>query len=150
MNEIRLYSDGACQPNPGKGGWAFIAKKGDEIIYQDQGFVAVTTNSRMELKAALEAIKYAIKEFPECDINIYSDSKYFVEGFNIWIYDWKESGWRKSDGDKVQNLDLWKRLASLKKGHRIFAFHVDGHSGHPENEYVDYLAVASIKDKVIK
>lgn len=143
-----LYTDGACQPNPGKGGWAFIVVLDNEVVYQNQGFVEIATSSRMELMAVLEGLKLFKEKFwTENEfLRVYSDSRYLVDGINEWIDGWSKKGWLKTDGSPVLNLDLWQVLLKLKQELKPYCIHIHGHSGHAQNEFVDQLAVAAIYD----
>lgn len=144
LRRIRLYTDGACKGNPGPGGWAYIledAQTGNRR--EGSGGERPTTNNRMELRAVIEglsALRY------RCEVELYSDSQYVLNGLKSWMAGWKRNGWRrKTSGgwESVKNDDLWKRLDQLMTQHAISFHHVRGHSGHPENERCDVLAVAA-------
>lgn len=133
MKSICLFSDGSCLGNPGAGGWAYILR------YQNHqkeasGGETYTTNNKMELKAVIEGLK-AIKE--PCKISLYSDSNYVVKGINEWL-----NGWVMKNFKNVKNQDLWSEYLKYSKDHKITAFWVKGHDGHPENERCDELARA--------
>ena len=142
--EVVLYADGACSGNPGPGGWAFILRhpaSGKEL--QQSGAERDTTNNRMELAAViggLESLKRA------ASVELVTDSTYVGKGLTEWLPKWKANGWRRRDGARwveIKNEDLWRRLDALLEKHRVRFTHVRGHSGHPENERCDTLAVAA-------
>lgn len=140
--EVELYTDGACRGNPGPGGWAFILRHlptGTEI--ERAGGVADTTNNRMEMQAVIEGLK-ALKR--PCRLELFTDSEYVRQGLMSWAAKWKANGWRRKSGDKweaVKNVEQWKELDELVQKHSIKFTRVAGHSGHPENERCDVLAV---------
>lgn len=142
LKEINLYTDGACSGNPGPGGYcAILSFSGKEKIIS--GGFRKTTNNRMELRAVIEGLK-ALKE--KCKVNIYSDSKYIVDAFELgWITKWEKLGWNRNKKDKLINPDLWKKLYSLIKQHEVTFNWVKGHNGNPFNERCDVLAVSAIK-----
>ena len=138
MQRIEIFTDGACSGNPGAGGWGAILR------YKD--VEKETTNNRMEMTAVINALK-ALKR--PCNITIYTDSKYVLEGVNEWLPNWKRNGWKTSNKKSdVKNVDLWQELDSLLPQHEIRWVWVKGHNGHPENERVDTLARNAIKDLV--
>lgn len=138
MNKkVVLYTDGACSGNPGPGGWACI------LVYKEtekelSGGAAETTNNRMEMTAVIEGLK-ALKE--PCNVELYTDSKYVLEGATKWLAGWQEKNWKKSDKKPVLNVDLWQVLSTLLSEHNITWHWVKGHAGNPYNERVDALAV---------
>lgn len=138
MREVNLYTDGACSGNPGKGGYgAILTFNGHEKV-MSEGFL-LTTNNRMELLAAIVGLE-ALKE--PCKVTLYSDSKYLVDAIkNGWVYSWKKKGWKKSDGKKALNPDLWERILSQLKIHEVELIWIKGHAGHEYNERCDRLAV---------
>ena len=138
MKKVKMYTDGACRYNPGPGGWgAILVFKGTEK--ELSGGEAETTNNRMELTAAVMALK-ALKE--PCEVMLTSDSKYLVDGITKnWAKGWKAKGWIKSDKKPALNVDLWERLLDLLDVHNVRFVWVKGHAGHPENERCDELAV---------
>lgn len=142
-NNVVIYTDGACKGNPGEGGWGAILEFTDETnkIY---GYQENTTNNRMEIVAAIEAIKL-VKE--ESDIIIYTDSKYLMNGINTWIHSWKKNNWKTSGNKNVKNVDLWKAIDELNSKHSIKWNWVKGHSGNPGNEMADDLANLAISSK---
>jgi len=139
MKEVTLYTDGACSGNPGPGGWGAI------LVYMQykkemSGGEKETTNNRMELMAAIEGLS-ALKE--PCKVKLVSDSKYLIDGLKLgWARSWKSKGWKKSDGKKALNIELWEKLLALEDYHTIEYEWVKGHAGHPYNERCDELAVA--------
>lgn len=142
MKRVIIYTDGACSGNPGMGGWAaIINQNGAET--EISGFDKYTTNNRMELKAAIEALKL-IHEPSE--IELYSDSSYFIDGFQKrWVEKWKANNWYKADGTEAKNVDLWKELDEFNKVHQINWIKVKGHSDNEFNIRCDKLATAEIK-----
>lgn len=141
--EVNIYTDGACSGNPGPGGWAAILEFG---IHQKEisGFMAGTTNNRMELFAAISGLG-ALKE--PCNVKLYSDSAYLVNAFNDhWIEGWQKKGWKKSDGEPVENQDLWFILTAQTRKHHVEFIKVKGHADHPQNNRCDELARAAIDE----
>ena len=137
MTAIEIFTDGACSGNPGAGGWGVILRYG-ETEKELSGGDAQTTNNRMELTAVIEALK-ALKR--ECEITLYTDSRYVMDGVNEWMPNWKKNSWRTTNKKSaVKNLELWQELDSLLSKHKIKWVWVKGHNGHPENERVDKLA----------
>lgn len=136
MKLIELYTDGACSGNPGSGGWGVL------IIYKGQskefsGGSFVTTNNKMELTAVIEGLK-KLKE--PCHVHIHTDSKYVMDGAIKWLSGWKKNNWKKADKKPVLNQELWQELDSLLILHKVEWTWVKGHSGHTQNERVDWLA----------
>lgn len=136
MKQVELYTDGACSGNPGPGGWACILTYKDKTR-QSAGGLPETTNNRMELTAVIEGLKM-LRE--KCQVHIFTDSKYVLEGATKWLDGWKEKGWRKADKKAVLNVDLWQALDEVMARHHITWTWVKGHAGHPQNELVDALA----------
>ena len=142
---VQLFTDGACSGNPGPGGWAYILRhpvSGKTV--EAAGAVAETTNNRMEMQALIEGLA-ALKR--RADVEVITDSKYLAQGCLEWMPNWKKNGWRRREGKSwkpVKNQELWERLDQLLANHRIRFTIVKGHSGHPENERCDELAVAAI------
>lgn len=142
MTTIEIFTDGACSGNPGAGGWGAILRCG-ETEKELSGGEAETTNNRMELTAVIEALK-ALKR--ECEITLYTDSRYVMDGVNEWLPNWKRNDWRTTNKKSaVKNVDLWQELDQLLPKHKIKWVWVKGHNGHPENERVDKLARAQSK-----
>ncbi|MBC8225794.1 MAG: ribonuclease HI [Gammaproteobacteria bacterium] len=137
---IEIYTDGACRGNPGPGGWAALLR-----INQHEkklaGFVAHTTNNRMELMAPIQALA-ALKQ--KSTVVLVTDSQYVKRGITEWILDWKKRNWRTSSRKPVKNVDLWQQLDDLTSKHSVEWKWVRGHSGVAENELVDQLACAQI------
>jgi ribonuclease HI len=136
-----LYADGACKGNPGPGGWAAILIDGSGERVEISGATPQTTNNRMELMGVIEGLKLLVNP---AVVDVYSDSRYVVQGMSEWIHDWIRRGWRTAAKKPVLNDDLWKELLALTKRQKEVRFHwVAGHSGHPENERCDELAVGA-------
>ncbi|MCE3254778.1 MAG: ribonuclease [Rickettsiaceae bacterium] len=140
MNEIDIYTDGACSGNPGKGGWGAVLLCGD-YKKEISGFNPQTTNNQMELMAVIEALKIVKK--PSV-ITIHTDSKYVQDGITTWIINWKKNGWKTAKKEPVKNSELWKELDLLVTKHQISWKWVKGHSGNKYNEMADQLAVGAI------
>ncbi len=141
MSEIvAIYTDGACRGNPGPGGWgAILNYDGHEKCLS--GAEAETTNNRMELLAAIQALE-ALKR--PCKVRLVTDSQYVRNGITQWMAKWKRNGWRTANRTPVKNADLWERLEAADARHEIEWVWVRGHAGHPENERADALARAAI------
>lgn len=149
MKEVEIHSDGACQGNPGPGGWAVILISGAHTR-EISGGEPATTNNRMEIRAAIEA--FAALKTP-CTVTFHTDSNYLRNGAMSWIHGWKRNGWLTSAKQPVKNGDLWKELDAKMKFHKVTWKWVKGHSGHTENERCDALAteeVAKIKSRYTK
>ena len=143
LKKIYIYTDGACSGNPGPGGWGAVLKYGGHTK-ELSGGETDTTNNRMELTAVIEALG-ALKE--PCHVELCSDSTYVIHAIQKgWLYGWQKKDWRKSDGKPVLNVDLWQRLLPLLKKHKVDLVWVRGHTGHPENERCDELAVSYYKN----
>ena len=136
MRSVRAYTDGACSGNPGPGGWGVVLQFGDHER-ELKGGESDTTNNRMELTAAIEALK-ALKE--PCHIALTTDSTYVKDGITKWLSNWKRNGWKTSAKKPVKNQDLWQQLEDCVAQHTVEWLWVKGHSGHPENERADTLA----------
>ena len=142
MDEVIIYTDGACSGNPGKGGWGAILMYG-EHRKEISGGELETTNNRMELTAPIEALKLLKKP---CIVKIYSDSAYLVNAFlQGWIYNWQKNGWKTSDKKDVKNRDLWEEIYKFTKIHKIEWIKVKGHSDNEFNNMCDKMAVNAIK-----
>lgn len=140
MKHVVIYTDGACRGNPGPGGWgALLQYDGKEKILS--GYAPQTTNNRMELMAAIEALD-ALKGI--CTVDLYTDSQYVQKGISLWMPGWKARGWKKADRKPVMNADLWQRLDAVAARHQVKWHWVKGHSGHPENDRVDLIANEAI------
>ena len=133
---MEIFTDGACRGNPGPGGWGALLRSGGRCkeIY---GGEPKTTNNRMELTAAIEAL-YALKR--SSSVDLYTDSQYVRRGITEWLPQWKRRGWRTSARKPVKNADLWERLERARDRHDVRWHWVKGHTGHPENERADELA----------
>jgi len=140
MSEVELYTDGACRGNPGPGGWAALLIAGGKRR-EVSGAEALTTNNRMELLAAIEGLN-ALKR--RCVVQLYTDSKYVLQGATEWLANWKARGWRTAAREPVKNQDLWERLDAAIAAQDIVWHWVKGHSGHEGNEFVDGLANRAI------
>lgn len=144
LRTVSLYTDGACSGNPGPGGWAYVLRDGPTKKEREgSGGESNTTNNRMELMAVIEGLTALSRP---CSVELYSDSKYVLQGLQTWMAGWKKNNWRRktsSGWDSVKNVDLWQKLDQLVNKHQISFHHVKGHSGHPENERCDVLAVAA-------
>ncbi len=142
MEEVTIYTDGACSGNPGPGGWGAILMLG-ENRKEISGGSADTTNNIMELTAVIEALK--ILKRP-CKVKVYSDSAYVVNAFlQKWIYGWMKKNWRTAGGDSVKNKELWQELYSLTKVHDVTFNKVKGHADNEFNNRCDEMAVAESK-----
>ena len=144
---IKIYTDGACEHNPGPGGWAaliLLDNKKKEI----SGGEKLTTNNRMELMAAIKALEYCdLKDGVQPSlrqIKIYTDSMYVKDGITIWIKNWEINNWKTADKKNVKNVDLWKKLKDLVKAKHIEWNWIKGHSGDPMNDLADKLAKSAI------
>jgi len=139
--KVEIFCDGACSGNPGVGGWGSVLRYGDKEK-ELSGAAPETTNNRMELTAAIEALA-SLKR--PCQVVLTTDSQYLMKGMTEWISGWVRKGWVNSKKDPVLNRDLWERLLELSKIHRIEWRWVRGHNGHPENERCDELARKAIE-----
>ncbi|HET7308261.1 MAG TPA: ribonuclease HI [Gammaproteobacteria bacterium] len=142
MNEVTIYTDGACRGNPGPGGWGVLlsAAGHEKVLY---GGERQTTNNRMELTAAIEAFK-ALKK--PCRVKLYTDSQYVRNGITAWIDNWKKRGWKTAARTAVKNSDLWRELDAQAARHQVEWHWVKGHAGHPGNERADQLANQAIDE----
>ena len=145
MPELFAYTDGACSGNPGPGGWGVLlrAKTGDAVVKERElkGGEADTTNNRMELLAAINALEAL--ERPST-ITVVTDSAYVKGGITDWLRSWKRNNWRTATKKPVKNEDLWRRLDEAAARHQVTWTWVKGHAGHPENERADALARAGM------
>ena len=141
MKNVSIWTDGACSGNPGPGGWGVLIRFG-EFEKELEGGEFETTNNRMELIAAIEALK-ALKQ--QCEVNLYTDSKYVKTGITEWIFGWKKNNWRTAARKPVKNADLWKLLDEAASRHKIIWHWVKGHAGHDENERADELASSGME-----
>ena len=133
---VTIYTDGACSGNPGPGGWGAVLISGgrERDLW---GGETPTTNNRMELMAAIQALE-ALKR--PCRVDLHTDSQYLRQGITQWIHAWRQRGWRTADKSPVKNEDLWRRLDSARARHEVTWHWVRGHAGDPLNERADALA----------
>ena len=140
---VRIFTDGAARGNPdGPGGYAALLEykdsKGEVHTREISGAYERTTNNRMELMAAIVGLEALNRP---CEVELYTDSKYLCDAFlQHWVENWIARGWKKSDGEAVKNIPLWKRLLKAKEDHQVTFIWVKGHAGHPQNERCDKLA----------
>ncbi len=145
MEDVEIYTDGACRGNPGPGGWGAILRYSEqekEIF----GGEEAATNNRMELMAAIRALELLKRP---CRVKLTTDSIYVQKGISEWLEGWKKRGWKTAARKPVKNVDLWQRLDKATQGHDIQWLWVKGHSGHPENERADELANQGIDEFLI-
>jgi ribonuclease HI len=143
MSDVEIYTDGACRGNPGPGGWGALLKYGDHEKELFGGEVE-TTNNRMELMAAIQALESLSKA---CRIRVTTDSVYVKNGITEWLHNWKKRGWKTAAKKPVKNVDLWKQLDEAVMRHvEVNWYWVKGHSGHPGNERADELANRGIDE----
>ncbi len=142
MKDVEIFTDGACRGNPGPGGWGALLRYGDleKTLY---GGTLDTTNNRMELMAAIEALS-ALKK--PCRVVLTTDSEYVRQGITTWLSNWKQKGWKTSAKKPVKNIDLWQQLDQQVARHEVQWHWVKGHSGHRENEIADQLANLGIDE----
>jgi ribonuclease HI len=136
LDNVTIYTDGACSGNPGPGGWGALMQFGAHER-ELKGGEPQTTNNRMELFAAIAALE-ALKR--PCTVNLYTDSSYLRDGITKWIINWKRNGWKTAAKEPVKNVDLWQRLEAAIQRHEIAWHWVKGHAGDPGNEAADALA----------
>ncbi|MFP6727552.1 MAG: ribonuclease HI [Alphaproteobacteria bacterium] len=136
MNEVTIYTDGACSGNPGPGGWGALLQFG-EHERELKGGEGNTTNNRMELTAAVAALETLKRT---CKVHLHTDSTYLRDGMTSWIHNWKRNGWRTTAKKPVKNVDLWQRLDEAIQSHDIEWHWIKGHAGDPGNEAADALA----------
>jgi len=141
MPKIEIFTDGACKGNPGPGGWGVLLRFGNHEKTLNGG-EPNTTNNRMELRAAIEALN-ALRQPVIADI--YTDSQYVIKGLEQWLPSWKARGWQTADRKPVKNRDLWERLDQLRAEHQLTWHWVKGHSGHPGNTRADALANEGVR-----
>ena len=134
--QVEIFTDGACSGNPGPGGWGAVLRYSG-VTKELSGGEAETTNNRMELLAAITALN-ALKE--PCTVDLYTDSKYVMDGISKWIHGWKRNGWKTGEKKPVKNGELWQALDLAASRHKVIWHWVKGHAGHPENERADELA----------
>jgi ribonuclease HI len=144
--EVLVWTDGACQRNPGPGGWAALVCWEDGIVEERSGGLALTTNNIMEMTAALEGLR-AVP--PGSRVCVVTDSRYLHDGMTSWMAGWKRKDWKTAAGDPVKNKQIWIELEAASSDHEHVRWHwVKGHVGHPLNERADVLAVEAIQSAV--
>ena len=136
MKQIEIFTDGACKGNPGPGGWGVILRKGRHEK-EISGGEPHTTNNRMEMRAVIEGLNALIEP---CKVDLYTDSKYVVDGITKWVHGWRKRGWVNASKKPVRNEDLWHDLIAAELRHEVTWHWVKGHDGHAENERADRLA----------
>ncbi len=139
--KVTIFTDGACSGNPGPGGWGAILKFGEhekELCGGEKN----TTNNRMELTAAIEALNALTRS---CEIDLYTDSVYVRDGISKWLFNWKRNNWKTAAKKPVKNAELWQALDAAQRRHKVDWHWVKGHAGHPENERADELARRGMK-----
>ncbi len=142
LPQVEIATDGACSGNPGPGGWGALLRFG-RTERELSGFAPHTTNNRMEMMGAIEALRSLTRP---CQVVLSTDSQYVQRGMTEWIFNWRRNGWRKKPGaaEQIANADLWAELDRAAQPHRIVWRWVRGHAGDPDNERVDALARAAI------
>ncbi|MGR9412230.1 ribonuclease H family protein [Rhizobium leguminosarum] len=140
---MHIFTDGACEPNPGPGGWGFVVFEDGARVHCDSGFAIASTNNRMEMQAVIEAMRWA-RDAGASKAHIHTDSQYCSRGINEWRQAWKRRGWLKA-GAPIPNADLWQDIEAKLTGFPIVVNWVRGHSGIFGNEIADRLAVAALK-----
>ena len=145
MKSVEIFTDGACRGNPGQGGWGALLRS-DGHEKRIKGYEADTTNNRMEMMAAIMALK-ALKQ--PSNVHLTTDSEYLKRGISEWIVGWKRRGWKTAAKKPVKNVDLWKMLDAETQHHKIEWCWVRGHTGHRENEIADVLANQAIDEMSI-
>ena len=139
MKQVELFTDGACKGNPGPGGWGALLRMGRHEK-ELSGGERDTTNNRMEMTAAIRGLAALIEP---CEVALYTDSKYLIDGITRWVHGWQKNGWVNASKKPVRNADRWHELIEQTGRHRVHWHWVKGHAGHPENERVDALASAA-------
>lgn len=145
MKHVVIFTDGACRGNPGPGGWGVLLRYGqhEKIL---SGAECHTTNNRMELTAAIQALNAL---HSPCRVDLYTDSQYVQKGISEWLISWKKRAWKTADKKPVKNADLWQALDQMAAAHEVHWHWVKGHSDHPDNDLVDALANQAI-DELLK
>jgi ribonuclease HI len=142
MTDAVIYTDGACSGNPGPGGWGAVLRYGGHLK-EIHGGDRSTTNNRMELMAAIQALE-ALKR--PSTVQLYTDSRYLLDGITKWLPGWERNGWKTASRQPVKNVDLWRRLVEAKQQHKVSWHWVKGHEGDPGNERADELARLGISE----
>lgn len=140
---IHVFSDGACEPNPGPGGWAFVVYENGYALHSESGFSAVSTNNRMEMQGAIAALVW-MQANGHSEAQLHTDSQYASKGANEWRHGWKNKNWMRG-GMPIPNADLWQQMSEILDAFPISLNWVRGHSGIAGNEAADRLAVAALK-----
>ena len=143
---VEIFTDGACRGNPGPGGWGALLRY-DEVEKKLSGAAEETTNNRMELTAAIQALEQLNRP---CRVHLTTDSVYLKDGITQWLPKWKSRNWRTAGKKTVKNIDLWQQLDAVSSKHEIEWHWVKGHSGHQENELADRLANQAIDNLLTK
>jgi ribonuclease HI len=146
MKDVEAFTDGACRGNPGPGGWGALLRSGASVKELFGGELH-TTNNRMELTAAIQALT-ALKQ--RCRVALYTDSTYVRSGITEWLPAWRARGWRTADKKPVKNQDLWQALSEQAERHEVSWHWVKGHAGHPENERADELANQGLEARLLQ
>jgi ribonuclease HI len=136
LKKVDVFTDGACKGNPGPGGWGALLRMGRHEK-EMSGSDPQTTNNRMEMTAVIKGLGALIEP---CDVTLYTDSKYVIDGITKWVHGWKRNGWVNASKQPVRNADLWHDLIDAAQRHKVTWQWVRGHDGHVENERVDKLA----------
>ena len=142
MDDAVIYTDGACSGNPGPGGWGVVLRYGT-VVKELHGGDRATTNNRMELLAAISALEALTRPVP---VQLYTDSKYVLDGITKWLPGWQRNGWKTASKQPVKNVDLWQRLVAAMAAHDVSWHWVKGHNGDPGNERADELARLGIEE----
>jgi len=140
---VDIYTDGACSGNPGPGGWGAVLRYGTREREICGGEATETTNNRMELMAAIQALESLTRPV---EVRVHTDSTYVRDGITKWLPNWKRNGWRTAAKQPVKNADLWQRLEAAAGRHEVRWHWVKGHAGHPENERADRLALRGLQE----
>lgn len=144
MKHVEIFTDGSCKGNPGPGGWGAILRFGEHEKELSGGDID-TTNNRMEMLAAINALNMLIEP---CSVTLWTDSKYVMDGITRWVDGWKRNGWKTASKKPVRNADLWHELIAATANHEVEWQWVKGHAGHPENERADQLACAAAEEVI--
>lgn len=145
MAKVQIFTDGACRGNPGLGGWGAIMRSANGREKELFGGEKDTTNNRMEMMAAIEALNALTKA---CEVDLTTDSEYLRKGITEWVHGWQARGWRTAQKKPVKNKDLWIALLEAEERHQVRWHWVKGHSGHAENERADELANQAIDEMI--
>ncbi|MDI1295983.1 MAG: ribonuclease HI [bacterium] len=139
LTPVDIFTDGACKGNPGPGGWGAVIRSGT-TEKEISGGEPQTTNNRMEMMAAVEALNALTRP---CKVTLHTDSKYVMDGITKWVFGWQKNGWKTADRKPVKNGEVWQALLAATARHQVTWKWVKGHAGHPENERADKLASAA-------